>query len=442
MAAIYDALGNYMGDDGLPEGMLNQRPTPAPPVAPPAGVAPIAGNAPFQVYPPNVMGPMPPALAVADLNPSLEDPVDVTGAPGALDPAAAYADPEMDPGALNAADVPEGVLMEPPQDDGLFSFLNKPGASDSLVAFGSAMLRGNTFGEGLANAADAVTQVAQQYRMPTPREIAIAQMKGKLAQTAQGGGSLQKGDIWYAPDGRAYREMFDPASGSRFMDVQTGETVNMLPQGATQRVDSGVGERQRDEQKMLTGVRDSADKAFSNLQLYDDLESLIPTSGTGPDVVSRAKRGFVQATGIDIEGVDLSDMQVVNSLVRQLELQMAESQRGLGQLTEAERDIIRQSLVTLDSNPQAIRQIIGTLRGRAEKAQRLYEEWLDMPSDVKNADYNGSFETFAYRWKKANSGSSRQDTSSGGGPQVGAVDGGYRFKGGDPADPNSWEKVN
>lgn len=407
MAAIYDALGNYMGDDGSPgPGALTPVPAPTS-VAPLAGTAPISGVAPFQVYPPNVMGPMPPALQVADLNPSMEQPTDIMGYGGELPQGAL--DPNFygsDTGALMAPDVIEpGALDGTPVDTGLFSFLNKPGASDSLVAFGSAMLRAPDFNTGLANAADAVTQVAQQYRMPTPREMAIAQMKGKIAQASQGGGgSLQKGDIWYSPDGRAYREVFDPASGSKFMDIQSGEMVTMLPQGSAQRVDSGVGERQRDEQKMLTSVRDAADKAFSNLQLYDDLESLIPTAGTGPDVVSQAKRGFVQATGIDLEGVDLSDMQVVNSLVRQLELQMAESQRGLGQLTEAERDIIRQSLVTLDSNPQAIRQIIGTLRGRAEKAQRLYEEWLDMPSDVKQADYNGSFETFAYRWKKANSG--------------------------------------
>ena len=408
MAAIYDALGNYMGDDGLPEAGALMSPIPAPvSTAPLAGTAPPPSPLAIQPYPPNTMG---------GKGPMVDVPYNEDIGLGALEQ---YATDTMPMGALDeSAATPEGALMQPNEDTGIFSFLNKPGASDSLVAFGSAMLRGNTFNEGLANAADAVTKVAQQYRMPTPREIAIAQMRGKIANTATGNASLQKGDIWYSPDGKAFREVFDPNYGSRFIDVQTGETVNMLPQGSTQRVDSGVGERQRDEQKMLTNVRDAADKAFSNLQLYDDLESLIPTAGTGPDVVSQAKRGFVQATGIDLEGVDLSDMQVVNSLVRQLELQMAESQRGLGQLTEAERDIIRQSLVTLDSNPQAIRQIIGTLRNRAEKAQRLYEEWLDMPSDVKMADYNGSFETFAYRWKKANSGSQSKPKASSGNSSI------------------------
>lgn len=441
MALLYDEMGNVIGDDGT-----GPAPIPAPTsVAPlagttaPAGTAPLASNA-FQTYPPNTLGGKGPLLDVPYTNGEMASDVTGYGVPqGALDPNF-YASDTMPAGALEQTSLPAGALDQPQEDNGIFSFLNKPGASDSLVAFGSAMLRAPNFNEGLANAADAVTKVAQQYRAPTPREIALAQMKGKLARVAQGGTDLQKGDIWYSPDGNAYREVFDPAYGSRFIDVQTGETVNQLPQGSTQRVDSGVGERQRDEQKMVTEVRDAANKAFTDLQLYDQLESLVPTSGAGPDVVSQAKRGFVQATGIDIEDVDLSDMQTVNSIVRQLELQMAQTQRGLGQLTEAERDIIRQSLVSIDTNPQAIKQIIGTLRYRAQKAQMLYEEWLSMPSDVKQAQYNGSFENYAYFWKKANSGSVGQPSP--GGPKTGAVEDGYRFKGGDASDPNNWEKVN
>jgi hypothetical protein len=49
----------------------------------------------------------------------------------------------------------------------------------------------------------------------------------------------------------------------------------------------------------------------------------------------------------------------------------------------------------------------------------LYEEWLSMPSDVKNAQYNGSFENYAYFWKKANSGAQAPaQTQQGGNPSI------------------------
>jgi hypothetical protein len=318
--------------------------------------------------------------------------------PGALSPTAV---PLADAGALTQAQRPQ---------DGLFSFMDKPGATDSLVAFGSAMLRAPNFNEGLANAAEAVNKVAAQYRPISEVEInnlrqraeIEAMLRAESQPPDQNVVQLQKGDIWYSPDGRAYREVFDPSVGSSYQDVNTGEMVRMLPQGSQQRVDSAMGERSTANAKLETEARDNALKAFTDIQTYDSMLEMLPASGAGPDVISGAKRQFVSLTGIDLDSVNLKDMQTVNKLSRDLELSLAQTQRGLGQFTEMERKIVREALPSLDTNPAAFRSMIEMLRNRAAKAQALYEEWMSMPPDVKTAQYNGSFENFAYFWRKNN----------------------------------------
>lgn len=294
----------------------------------------------------------------------------------------------------------------PPQDDSIFSFFGKPEATDAMAAFGAGMLRGKNFADGLANATEGVNNVAKQYRGLSPREIALLEQKAEI-QRRLNPSAIQKGDIWYSPDDRPYREVFNPSSpnGSSFLDITSGKIVNTLPTGSKQRVDSPVGERSTANAKLETEARDAALKASSDLNIYDSMLELLPTSGAGPDAISNAKRAFVNTTGIDLTGVNLSDMQTVNSLVRQIELNIAQSQKGLGQLTEMERRIIRESLPTLDSDQTAFRRMIEMLRNRAEKSQRLYEDWMTIPSDVKSSQYNGSFENFAYFWRKQNSGS-------------------------------------
>lgn len=379
MAAIYDALGNYMGDDGSLEAGALASPIPAP-----VSTAPIAGTAPppsplaVQSYPPNTMG---------GKGPMVDVPYNEGVGLGVLEQ---YATDTMPAGALDeGAMPPEGALMQPEEDTGIFSFLNKPGASDSLVAFGSAMLRAPDFNTGLANAADAVTKVAQQYRMPTPREIAIAQMRGKLAQAASGSGgtSYQKGDIWYAPGGAAYREIFDPSVGSVFQDVQSGEMVKSLPEGSQQRVDSPVGERATADAKTEQDFYTAYDTSFSRLSSLQNMKDLIPTAGLGPDVLSGMARSLASITGRDIGDVKIASIQEFNKEVRNLELGKAVEQRGLGQFTEMERKIVREALATLETDPTAAQRIIDTMIAREERIQRLYGEWED-------SGKSGSFRSF------------------------------------------------
>lgn len=301
----------------------------------------------------------------------------------------------------------------PSQDDSMFSFFGKPEATDALTAFGAGMLRGKNFSEGLANATEGVNNVAKQYRGLTPREIALLEQKASLQRRLNP--QLQKGDIWYSPDGNAYREVFNPNSpnGSSFLDITSGKQIQSLPPGSTQRVDSSIGERNTANAKFETEARDLANKSFTDIQTYDNMLGLLPTSGAGPDAISNAKRAFVQTTGIDLNGVNLKDMQTVNKLSRDLELSLAQTQRGLGQFTEMERKIVREALPSLDTDPAAFRRMVEMLRNRAEKSQRLYEDWISMPRDVKNSQYGGSFENFAYFWKKQNSGQASTQQSQG-----------------------------
>lgn len=356
-----------------------------PEVAPPAGVAPIAGTTPFQVFPPNVMG---------SPGPLVDVPYGDNMGLGALEQ---YATDTMPMGALDEGAVaPEGALMQPQEDTGLFSFLNKPGASDSLVAFGSAMLRGNTFNEGLANAADAVTKVAQQYRMPTPREIAAAQMKAQLARIASGRSAdpppsdtvHENRPVYGNVPGGGARELFYPvtrADGSfGFLQASTNQIVPSI-ENALRPEDDAAKYNSKNiataQEEALTAAIDAGANAAKYEQMAMDFDS----AGGGAGFLNARRRDIAEFLGADVMGVDVSKKQEVEKFVRQLELKQAQTQRGLGQLTEAEREIIRSSMAALKDDPRAFKKIMYTMKAQSERAAMLYDTWYN--SDDLKAKY-------------------------------------------------------
>ena len=419
MAAIYDALGNYMGDDGAPgPGALTPVPAPTS-VAPLAGTAPISGVAPFQVYPPNVMGPMPPALQVADLNPSMEQPTDIMGYGGELPQGAL--DPNFygsDTGALMAPDVIEpGALDGTPVDTGLFSFLNKPGASDSLVAFGSAMLRAPDFNTGLANAADAVTQVAQQYRMPTPREMAIAQMKGRIASAASGNADAQ-GNQWdlknpvVGKDGRMYYPGQD-AQGNVVFRSDSGEVVTSVP-GMMTPTYSEIANRNRTlgagQGKEQVAVEAEVLDANSKISQYDNLLSLVDTAGVGTDVWTQVTGRLAELSGMDIGGIDLTDRGVAQQQIASMNVAASAALRGQGQVTEFERKLLADTLPQMTMDPQAAKTVIDILK-KAE--QRKIDQYLQYQDELARGS-TISWTMFQLKYRQKLDASERNTQSSGG----------------------------
>lgn len=393
MAAIYDALGNYIGDDGSPEpGALMQ----PPPVAPVAGTAPLAGTA----------APVAPAIPPMP-QPALEQPTDVMGyslPEGVLGPST-YDEPMMGEGVLMAANAPEGVLMAPEQDTGLFSFLNKPGASDSLVAFGSAMLRAPTFGEGLANAADAVTQVAQQYREPTPREISLAQMRGKLARAASGKTDVN-GYEWdlknriVGNDGKTYYPGIGPDGMPSFYNIDTKQVVSNVP-GGTSDTYSALAQQNR-KTGLETGDQISSfaiqvQAAPSKIADYDRMSAMIDTTGFGGDVFNQMFGKFSELSGFDVAGIDLSDRKVMQQQMARMNLASSEALRGQGQVTEAERDLLAKTNITLDMTPEAAKRVLAILK-KAE--ERKIDQWMKY-QELKSRGINVDWTTFVldYRMK-------------------------------------------
>ena len=372
MAAIYDALGNYMGDDGSPAlGALMQ----PPPVAPPAGTAPLAGTAALSA-------PVAPAMPQMP-QPALEQPTDVMGyglPEGVLGPSS-YAEPVMGEGVLMAASAPEGVLMQPQQDSGIFSFLNKPGASDSLVAFGSAMLRAPTFGEGLANAADAVTTVAQQYREPTPREISLAQLKGRMARAASGQSGYRPGQAGYA-DGRYIASRFNEQTGLTEYQMPDGSITTTMPEGFTDRVAANVGEENTFDSKAYNADWTTLQAVKKNINQYDTMISLAPNVNAGGDVVNRLKRSVNAFLGTDF-GADLSDTQYFEKLNNDAQLEVAQGQKGLGQFTEMERQIVARSLPNVDTREATIIQVAARLKVQAQIKDEMITNWAAMPPEDK-----------------------------------------------------------
>ena len=402
MAAIYDALGNYMGDDGV----LSMPFMPAP-----VSTAPMAGVAPppapmmgaLQMYPPNTMGAKGPTIDVP-----YEEPLGL----GSLEQ---YATDTMPMGVLEEASAPEGILMEPPQDTGIFSFLNKPGASDSLVAFGSAMLRAPTFGEGLANAADAVTQVAQQYRMPTPREMAIAQMKGRIASAASGNADAQ-GNQWdlknpvVGQDGRMYYPGQD-AEGNVVFRSDSGEVVDSVP-GMMTPTYSEIANRNRTlgagQGKEQVAVENEVLDANSKISQYDNLLSLVDTAGVGTDVWTQVTGRLAELTGMDIAGIDLTDRGIAQQQIASMNVAASAALRGQGQVTEFERKLLANTLPQMTMDPQAAKTVIDILK-KAE--QRKIDQYLQFQDEVARGS-TMSWTMFQLRYRQ------RLDAAQGDTPQA------------------------
>jgi hypothetical protein len=283
------------------------------------------------------------------------------------------------------------------------------------------MLRAPTFGEGLANAADAVTQVAQQYRPMSGVEIDNLRQRAEIAQMVRKTANPPEPATDVVNENRPVygnipggtREMFYPttkADGSfGFTRASTGEFVSSI-ENALRPEDDVAKYNSKNVAAAREAALTEAIEANNNAQKFANMADTFDEAGGGAGYLDALKRSSAEALGMDIMGVNVSKKQEVDKFLRTLELNQAQTQRGLGQLTEAERSIIRESLPSIKDDPRAFKRIMYTMSAQSERAAMLYDQWIN--SEALQAQYEDPRQ-FYRAWLKSDEGKAYEQSIRG-----------------------------
>lgn len=312
------------------------------------------------------------------------------------------------PNAAASAPVDPGMDVAPESPSkGKFSFMDNPGASDALVAFGAAMLKAPDFNSGLGDAALAVNQVAKQYRMPTEQDYARAKMLGMTARLARGysmtdpnqaGGGVEvdQKTAFYDPNGKLYFAATGANGEPGVWDSDAKQFVAGGVPGLVRATDSAVGSINKygtkfdaeAEQQLYT----EAMAANDNVMQLDQLAAIAPTAGVGLDAKTRLMRGIAQLTGGNVGEIDPTSISTLQASTKQLGLNWSQKMKGQGQVTESERQLISDMLPQAVSDPQAFQNLVSFLKKVEMRKQQMANEWFTNQAALRQQ--YGSFRGF------------------------------------------------
>lgn len=241
----------------------------------------------------------------------------------------------------------------------------------------------------------------------------------------------------YMSPGAAVRTGAQPAPKSPTTVVNTGSDSSKFYDKA----DEARG-------KSFNDMADAGAAAQRSLIQIDELDKRLANVGTGG---LAAMKQFAASYGLPVG--DASDSQAADALINAL----IPSQRppGSGSMSDGDVAMFRQSLPRIANQPNGNALIIRTMRGIAQyDAQRGTIANRVLNREISPADGQRAMAELPNPLAEFRRNDGGVETGAGAtatpaavapanaGPQPGTVEGGYRFKGGNPADASSWERVN
>ncbi|API58464.1 hypothetical protein BSL82_03405 [Tardibacter chloracetimidivorans] len=314
------------------------------------------------------------------------------------------------------------------QKSGLF---NRPGASEALIAFGANMLAAPSFGQGMGAGASAFLDTLREEedrRKPKTQFLAdgaiqasVDPMTGKVSyapveavQDWQSGLANQKLEGQQAlldarGDQRMDQILAQGAMANERAAMQQSaamERAMMAQSGAMERAYLAAASRGNQPSFFEKSVEKADAKQFEKgydnflaasdaLPVYRQLRQEYGKAGVGAGVVQGGVRQVAQAFGMDVGDVDLTSKNFAEALLSKIELGAAQSQRGLGQLTEMERAIIRRSIPNMATDPKAFNKVLGVLEANAIRTTRMFNSYVNKAQK----DPGTSYIRYTTNWK-------------------------------------------
>lgn len=356
-------------------------------------------SGPPPVYPRNSReggGPLPPP------NIPFTPPIPARAAPEGGNPSGYDMTAAQDAPVIEPAVQPMG----PSTQEQKYSFLDNPGASDAMVAFGAAMLKAPSFSEGLGNAALAVNQVAQKYRMPTEADYARAKQLGIIRQiasgkaTTPGGVAVDRSNLYRDADGNTWFDATGPNGEAGLYNQDTGEFSTGGVPGLTRDVyDYNSNRSRRAAGKDADIEAEFVEKIpgiASTASQFDQLYKLAADDSTGIDTsfstrVARQLTTLSPEMGQYFTGLDPDNITEFNNRIQQAALQYASNSfKGQGQVTENEREMINRAVGQPGTlTKQSAMLVFKIMRDAEVRKLEMYRNW-SRDADLRDR-YGNSF---------------------------------------------------